>query len=332
MKGIVLSCVAMSLLACGCGKKASNSNDSQTKSAAYEKVSPDFNSDSAYVYVDKQVAFGPRVPNTDEHTACGDYLVSQLKHFGAEVTEQKADLKAYNGKVLHSRNIIGSYNTENPNRILLFAHWDTRPFSDQDPDESKHRTPLLGANDGASGVGVLLEVARAIQAKSPEVGVDIIFFDTEDYGKPEFEEGNLDIDSWCLGSTYWSQNPHIPNYKARYGILLDMVGAPDATFHKEEFSKYNAAGVLEKIWKTGRDLGYGRFFVDRDGGSVMDDHVPVSQNRGIPSVDIIQYDENTSHKFPWYWHTQRDNMDNINKETLKAVGQTVLEVVYKEKN
>lgn len=328
IKGIALSCMVLTLLACGCGKKASNNDNSVKKADAYAKVSPDFNSDSAYVYVDKQVAFGPRVPNTKEHTACGDYLVSELKRFGADVTEQKADLKAYNGTILHSRNIIGSFDKENPNRVLLFAHWDTRPFSDQDPDESKHRTPLLGANDGASGVGVLLEVARAIQAKSPEVGVDIIFFDAEDYGDPD----GPDMNSWCLGSQYWSKNPHIPNYKARYGILLDMVGAPDATFYKEEFSKYNAAGVLEKVWKTGRDLGYGRYFVDRDGGSVMDDHVPVVQNRGIPSVDIIQYDPNSNSGFGWYWHTQKDDMSNINKETLKAVGQTVLEVVYKEKN
>lgn len=328
MKGIALSCIAVSLLACGCGKKVSSNDNSIKKADTYEKVSPDFNSDSAYVYVDQQVAFGPRVPNTKEHAACGDYLASELKRFGADVTEQKADLKAYDGTVLHARNIIGSFDKENPNRVLLFAHWDTRPFSDQDPDASKHRTPLLGANDGASGIGVLLEVARAIQTKSPDVGVDIIFFDAEDYGDPD----TPDMNSWCLGSQYWSKNPHVPNYKARYGILLDMVGAPDATFYKEEFSKYNAGGIVEKIWRTGRDLGYGRYFVDRDGGSVMDDHVPVSQNRGIPSVDIIQYDPNSNSGFGWYWHTQKDDMSNINKETLKAVGQTVLEVVYKEKN
>lgn len=319
----------MSLLACSCGQKTVN-NTAVTQS--YQQVSPDFNSDSAYSFVDKQVAFGPRVPNTEAHKACGDYLVSQLESFGAKVIEQKVDLKAFDGTVLHARNIIGSFSPEKSERVLLFAHWDTRPFSDHDPDEKKHRTPVQGANDGASGIGVLLEVARLLQAKTPDVGVDIIFFDAEDYGPPYFAENVSEGEWWCLGSQYWSKNPHVPGYKARFGILLDMVGAPDATFYKEELSRHYAKGIVEKVWSTARDLGHGKNFIDKDSGGITDDHVPVNQNRRIPSIDIIHLDMNTDSGFGWYWHTSKDDMSNISKETLKAVGQTVLEVVYKEVN
>lgn len=327
-RNVTLTCFMMSLLACSCGQKTVNNT---TVSERYEQVSPDFNSDSAYYFVDKQVAFGPRVPNTEAHKACGDFLVLQLEKFGAKVFEQKADLKAFDGTVLHARNIIGSFNPENPERILLFAHWDTRPFSDHDPDQKNHRTPVQGANDGASGVGVLLEVARILQEKTPNLGVDIIFFDAEDYGTPYFAENAAGGDWWCLGSQYWAKNPHIQGYKARFGILLDMVGAPDATFYKEAISRQYARGIVEKVWGTARDLGYGKYFVDRDGGGITDDHVPVNEHRRIPSIDIIHYDSNTDSGFGWYWHTTKDDMSNISKETLKAVGQTVLEVVYKEK-
>lgn len=327
-KHIFLSCFMISFIACSCGKGTGTQTVSVTTNS-YQKVSPDINADSAYHFVDKQVAFGPRVPNTQAHKECGDYLVEQLTKFGAKVTEQKADLKAYDGTILHSRNIIGAYNPENSNRILLFAHWDSRPYADQDPDEKLHKTPILGANDGASGVGVLLEIARIIQANPIDMGIDIIFFDAEDYGVPAFSD--LPSDGWCLGSEYWSKNPHVPNYKAKFGILLDMVGGADATFYKEYYSVNNARGVVENIWSTARKLGYGKYFIDKDGSSVYDDHIPVIQNRRIPCVDIIQHDPNMQHGFGWYWHTSRDDMDAISKETLKVVGQTVLEVVYKEK-
>ena len=315
-----------------CAGKSDN-NTQTAQSETYTKISPDFDADSAFHFVDKQVSFGPRVPNTAQHVACGDYLVSELKRFGADVTEQKADLKAYNGTVLKSRNIIGSFNSDKKDRVLLFAHWDTRPFADQDPNENNYRTAILGANDGGSGVGVLLEIARAIQKQTPAIGVDIIFFDSEDYGTPSFDRSlfSNSEDSWCLGSQYWAKNPHISGYKARFGVLLDMVGAPDAIFHKEYFSKKYAGGVVEKMWSTARSLGYGKYFVDKDGGAITDDHIPVNEVRGIPSIDIIQHDPNSDSGFGWYWHTTSDNMDNISKETLKAVGQTVLEVVYKEK-
>lgn len=327
---LAIFCVLASFVLSSCGNKTNGTTKTTEKEHLYQQISPTFNADSAYTYVDKQVSFGPRVPNTSAHIACGDYLVSELKRFGADVTEQKVDLKAFDGKVQHARNIIGSYNVSNPNRILLFAHWDSRPFSDQDPDSNKHNDPVLGANDGASGVGALLEIARQLNQKAPNLGVDIIFFDAEDNGAPESANDVPPGDWWCLGSQYWAKNPHVPGYTARFGILFDMVGAPDATFFKEYYSRQYAGGVVEKVWGTARDLGYGRFFPDKNGGGVYDDHIPVNQIRQIPSIDIIQNDPNTPSNFGWYWHTSQDNMDNIDKATLKAVGQTVLEVVYKE--
>jgi hypothetical protein len=298
----------------------------------YQKVSPDFNADSAYRFVDKQVAFGPRVPNTRQHIACGDYLVAELKRFGADVQEQKMVVTAYDGTKLNARNIIGSYRLDNKNRVLLFAHWDTRPYSDHDPDSDNYRKPVPGANDAASGVGVLLEVARVIQSQAPETGVDIIFFDAEDYGMPEFAEKSvIEGNTWCLGSRYWAENPHAPGYKAKFGILLDMVGADGATFYKEEGSRIHARNIVEKVWSTAGQLNYGAFFKGEHIGGIIDDHVPVNEIRRIPSIDIIDYRPNTEHGFFHSWHTRKDDMSNISKKTLGVVGQTVLEVIYKEK-
>lgn len=313
----------ISFIACGCNNKTTSK-----QVEVYQKVSPDFNADSAYAFVQKQVDFGPRVPNTPQHVACGDYLVNELKRFGAEITEQKATLTAYNGTKLNARNIIGSYANNKKDKILLFAHWDTRPYADHDPKKENYHTPILGANDGASGVGVLLEIARQLQKQTPEVGIDIIFFDAEDIGVPAFSDQH-DNNSWCLGSQYWSQNLHSAGYNAKYGILLDMVGATDATFYKEGFSVEYAANAIERIWSTARQLGYGDYFQNKNIGYITDDHVPVNQYAHIPSVDIIHLNKNGGF-FP-HWHTVNDNMNNISKETLKAVGQTVLEVIYKEK-
>lgn len=313
-----------------CGKGTANSNNATKDDVKYEQVSPSFSADSAYTYVAKQVDFGFRVPNSKEHQLCGDYLVEELKRFGADVQEQKTIVTTFDGTRLNARNIIGSYDLEKAERILLFAHWDTRPFADNDPNPTNHNTPVLGANDGASGVGVLLEVARNIQQKSPNLGIDIIFFDAEDYGPGEKHDAP-DGDWWCLGSQYWAKNPHKTDYTARFGILLDMVGAPNAVFRKEVFSNRYAGDVVGKIWGTAQQLGYGSYFPNKMGGAITDDHIPVNEDRGIPSVDIIQYDSSTNSGFGSYWHTVNDDMSSINKETLKAVGQTVLEVIYKEK-
>ena len=290
---------------------------------------PAFDADSAWVFVENQVKFGPRVPNSEAHVACGNYLTSELKRFGAQVYEQEATLTAYNGTQLKAKNIIGSYNPENSKRVLLFAHWDSRPYADHDKDPANHKKPIDGADDGASGVGVLLEMARQFSIKSPAIGIDIIFFDAEDYGTPEFVKEYKEY-TWCLGAQFWAKNPHVKGYKADFGILLDMVGAKNASFFKEATSMRYAPQIVEEVWSTARDLGYGKFFINAEGGAITDDHQYVILGRNIPCIDIIYTDPESDNGFGPHWHTQNDTMDNIDRETLKAVGQTVLQVVYNQ--
>ena len=290
---------------------------------------PSFSPDSAYVYVQRQVNFGARVPNTKAHEECAAFLSATLARFGAQVTEQRAVLTAFDGTPLNAVNIIGSFQPEKKTRVLLFAHWDSRPWADHDPDIQNYHTPVMGANDGASGVGVLLEIARQLSQNQPNVGVDIIFFDAEDYGAPENAVTNMQH-SWCLGSQYWAQNPHIINYRAKYGILLDMVGAPGATFYREQISEYFAANIVNKVWSQAQSLGFGNYFINQKGGTITDDHLYINRIAGIPSIDIIQYDPHSSTGFGHYWHTVNDTMDNIDKNTLHVVGTTVLHVIFNE--
>jgi len=293
-------------------------------------VAADFNADSAFAYIKKQASFGPRVPNTAEHRKCGDWLEATLHRLAPEVAVQTFQMKAYNGTPLNLKNFIGSFNPAAERRILLCAHWDSRPYADYDPDVSKRRTPIDGVNDGASGVGVLLEIARQLSIKAPAVGVDILLLDGEDYGAPEDEQSQVE-DDWALGSQYWSRNPHKPAYSAAYGILLDMVGAEGATFHLEGTSMYYAPDIMNKVWRIAAKIGYSSFFIAEQSPAITDDHVYINQIRQIPTIDIIQHDPSTETGFYRHWHTLNDNLAGIDKQTLKAVGQTVLTTVYLEK-
>lgn len=290
---------------------------------------PDFNADSAYAFIEKQVAFGPRVPNTESHKQTAAYLAKKMEGYGFQIINQRAKVTAFNGTQLDIVNIIGEYLPNNNNRILLFAHWDTRPFADQD---TKDRTkPIDGANDGGSGVGVLLEVARQIQISQPNIGIDIIFFDAEDYGQPSGSmHSGKSTSSWCLGSQYWARNMHKPNYRANYGILLDMVGGKNAIFPKEAISMHYAPYVVNKVWDIAQRLGHGDHFVNQQVQFVgEDDHLYVNKIANVPSIDIIQYDPETG-AFNKNWHTHDDNMESIDKETLQAVGETVMAVILNE--
>ncbi|MDL2222867.1 M28 family peptidase [Bacteroidales bacterium OttesenSCG-928-M11] len=309
-----------------CSSKPNNSSP-ETKQ---EVKVPSFNADSAYYYTEKQVSFGPRVPNSESHKLGGDYLANELRRHGAQVFEQEIELYTYNNIKLEARNIIGSFSPNKGNRILLCAHWDTRPFADEDSDSKNHHTPIDGANDGAGACGVLLEIARNIALQETNIGIDIIFFDAEDWGTPTFERLGSSSTGWCLGSEYWAQNPHIPNYQARYGMLLDMVSAKDAKFYREHNSVYYAKHIVDKVWQTAANLGFSNYFINQLGGGIEDDHVYVNQHRHIPCIDIIQQDPNTKKGFGSYWHTLDDNMESISKETMYAVGQTVLHVIYHE--
>ena len=316
------------LTAFSCG--GSNKSRTAQKEEETKVAVPSFDADSAYLYIKKQVDFGPRVPNTPGHVECGDFLARQLERFGARVVSQQVDLIAYDGTLLKARNIVGSYRPESKKRIALFAHWDTRPWADNDSDKKNHRTPVLGANDGASGVGVLLEVARQIGIRHPALGVDIIFLDAEDYGAPQFYEGRHTEESWCLGAQHWARNPHVEGYNARFGILLDMVGDKNSVFAKESYSEEFAADINRKVWQAAQRLGYGHLFVEgRNAGYVTDDHVFINRIARIKTVDVIA--SAPEGDFVPTWHTVDDTMEHIDKTVLKAVGQTVLEVVYNEK-
>ena len=216
---------------------------------------------------------------------------------------------------------------------MLCAHWDTRPFADR--DTFNINKPIVGANDGASGVGVLLEIARVVEKDSIEIGLEIIFFDVEDYGAPNYNSSFSDLqtsnDTWCLGSQYWSYNISKDYQKPEFGILLDMVGAKDAVFPKEEISRQYAGYHLNKLWKLGKYLGYGNYFKKKIAPPLTDDHTYINQIAQIPTMDIIHYDISQSTNrfdFGHFHHTHKDNLEIIDPQTLKAVGQTVLTYLY----
>lgn len=292
---------------------------------------PVFNPDSAYAFVAKQVAFGPRVPGSAAHTACADWMVATLKAYGAEVIEQRSTVKAYNGQELPLRNIFARFNPAAKDRILLLAHYDTRPFADK--DDERVNEPILGANDGGSGVGILLELARAMGGKQHGPGVDMLFTDVEDYGQPSGGMGleEKSIDTWALGAQYFSKNPPVQGYSARFGILLDMCGAKEARFFREAISMRYAPAIVAKVWRTAEALGHGDRFVQETKYYVgTDDHLSINERLRIPTIDIIEFNEGTNAFHP-SWHTHDDDMEVIDAATLKAVGQTVLEVVWKER-
>ena len=323
--------VILGLSLSGCNNTDSNKEVSVEETpAAPITETPDFNADTAYYFVQKQVDFGPRVPNTQSHRDAAEYFISKLKGYGGKVETQDFTAGTFDGKQINLTNIIASFYPQNRRRILLGAHWDTRPFADKDTERQDE--PIDGANDGASGVGVLLEIARILSENDPGVGVDIILFDGEDWGNDVTTQAPVQtppgLDSWwCLGSQHWAKNPHQPNYSAYFGILLDMVGGEGATFLREGYSMDVAPLIVDRVWKTAARLGYSGYFIPRDGGAIIDDHVFVNQYRNIPMIDIIPTDlEDDS--FGEFHHTHQDNMEIISRETLDAVGETVLQVLY----
>ncbi|RLD38392.1 MAG: glutamine cyclotransferase [Bacteroidetes bacterium] len=327
-----LMMVIFAFSSCENGKKAQKKTNQIQQSDALEVQVPIFNGDSAYVYVAAQTDFGPRVPNTEAHTKAGEYLINKLAQYADTVVVQEFQSRAYDATLLNGKNIIASFNLDKEKRIFLSSHWDSRPYADHDPDEANYHTPIDGANDGASGVGILIEMARQMQIQKPEIGVDIVLFDLEDYGTPEFASRTSNSEeTWALGSQYWSLNPHLIDYNAQYGILLDMVGAKDAVFYMEDFSMLYAPHIVKKVWKIAATAGYGDYFVLEKGFSVLDDHYFVNRDANIPTIDIIQYDPDSPYGFYEHWHTLKDNIGNIDKETLKVVGQVITEVIYRER-
>jgi glutaminyl-peptide cyclotransferase len=318
---------------CSCNGKSPNKQQPVDESPKTVRAPvmlpvPDLNADSAYAFVKAQVDFGPRIPGSKAHAACAEWLAEKLRSYIPEVMIQKGVATTFDRKKYEIKNIIASYKPELNQRILLCAHWDTRPFADRDDGNNLNKL-FDGANDGASGVGVLIEIARQLSIAQPEIGVDIILFDLEDYGQPDNSTFPAMQDSWCLGSQYWGRNPHKPGYHARFGILLDMVGAKDAVFPKEGASVYYASAVVDRVWNTASKLGFGNRFLNVKSNAITDDHVYVNQLTNIPCIVIVHYDVN-NRDFFGHHHRVTDNMDQIDAEVLRQVGQTVLTVVFEE--
>ncbi len=298
-----------------------------------QPIGPAFNADSAYAFTKTQCDFGPRAMNSDGHEKCLKWIERKFKEYGCEVTLQKADLKGWDGTILHSTNIVARHNPQATTRILICAHWDSRPWADNDPDSLNWHKPIIAANDAASGVAVMLELARLLNGsgEKPAIGVDFVCFDAEDYGVPQWSDTQDDGSSFALGAQYWAENiPH--GYAPRYGILLDMVGGQGAQFYREGMSTQYAPSIVKKVWRAARQAGYGSFFPNSDGGMITDDHLPVNQTAKIPCIDIIPYYPDCQQSsFGPTWHTLADNIDNIDKNVLKAVGQTMIQVIYGER-
>jgi hypothetical protein len=297
--------------------------------AAAKVPVPALNADSAFFFLKKQVDFGPRVPGTKAHEQCGNYLSKELKRFGFSVVTQRAPIHTYDQKEFKLYNIIGSYLPEKSNRILLMAHWDCRPFADAETDPALRNKPIDGADDGASGVAVLLEIARQIHLSKPDIGIDIFFTDLEDYGQPDDSPLPKMENSWCLGTQYWCSTPHVAGYNAKFGILLDMVGAKGALFPKEGTGMYYAPDIIEKVWGMAAHLGYGASFVNNEMHSTTDDHLYVNRELKIPTIDIVHMRPD-GRGYGDHHHKQKDKLEIIDPAVLKMVGQTVLEVVFRE--
>jgi hypothetical protein len=292
---------------------------------------PRFSADSALLFINEQCAFGPRVTGSDAAHHCREFLVERFKSFGAEVEEQTGIVTIWDGTQLPACNIIARINSSNSNRILLCAHWDCRPWADNDPDEANHHRPILAANDGASGVAVMLEVCRLLQKQPVQVGVDLICFDAEDMGTPQWAEDRLgSSDTWCLGSRFWAERARTDGYKARYGILLDMVGGYGATFSREGISMRLAQPLVNRVWQLAGQLGYRQFFPLTDNGYITDDHINVNKIAGVPCIDIIPCYSDGPSSFGPTWHTIKDTPENIDTNVLEAVGQTITQLIYNE--
>lgn len=328
MKIIKVSIYSLILCAVACSSAGKSADtllaDSQVAQAAGGTqadalaMADKFCADSAYSHVATQLAFGPRVPGTAPHRECGEWLTNKLQGLGAKVSLQELSLRAFDGTVLPAKNILGQFNPQASDRTLLVAHWDTRPWADQDPDPANRSKPVPGANDGASGVAVLLEVARVLSDAGMDKGVDILFVDAEDYGT----EG--DDMSWALGARAFVQAPPVAGYRPQRVILLDMVGGKGTSFPREMFSDYNAPELLNEVWRCADMAGHSGLFVQSQGGAITDDHVEFLR-AGIPAIDIVAFSETG---FAPTWHTLADNLENIDPAILRAVGRTVLTYLY----
>lgn len=297
------SCVAL-VLALGCQARAGGGT------AASDEV--EFSGPTALKYVEQQLAFGPRIPNTSGHQKTGDWLLRELRARADTVVVQEIRHRTSKGQALQLRNFFARFRPQATDRLLYVAHWDTRPFADKSANLGQQRLPVPGANDGASGVAVLLGVADALKAKPPTIGVDLLFVDGEDYG--DFADSTETL----IGARYFAK--HLPpGYTTLFAVLFDMVGDKDLQFLEEGYSAQNAPEVVQRVWQTADRLGYSNVFVKRVTQALTDDHVPLQQ-AGIRAIDVIDFD------FP-YHHTTEDTLDKVSAESLQIVGNVAVALI-----
>lgn len=330
MKLNLIAYMTMCVLAACSAKTGDNTAANTVDSADSTSVadSPVFNADSAFTHIKTQTDFGPRVSGTEGNRKCREWIASKMRQYGADtVIMQSADLKAFNNDRFTAVNVFARLNTAADARILLIAHYDTRPWADEDPDPANRDKPIPGANDGGSGVAVLIEIARQISLEKPDVGVDLLFVDAEDYGN----SGSPDESSWALGTQYWVKHmPYDRKQLPRFGILLDIVGGLNAKFYREYHSELYASHINTKVWTTARACGFASRFVNEKYGAVTDDHIHINA-AGIPCINIIECNNPATGSFPPTWHTLADDINSIDRESLRAVGTTVINVIRNEK-
>lgn len=329
MKTLMLIVGMLLLSACSQGRKTDNNSGSDDTVAVRERKAV-FDADTAFFHVGNQVALGPRVPGTDAHRLCGEYIARTLHRYGADtVITQRGSATMHTGKEIPLVNIMGRFNVDAPRRLLIVAHYDTRPWADAEIDQSKHDRPIPGANDGGSGVGVALELSRLVGSIKPDAGVDFLLVDAEDSGQSSGWGEN--DETWCLGTQYWVKNMPYRSASERpaYGIVLDMVGGDGAVFYRESLSERLAPAINTKVWGTALNSEFADRFNNAVSGSLIDDHLFINR-AGIPCIDIVECNNARTGSFPPTWHTLDDDMRHIDRSTLKAVGQVVADVIYGE--
>ncbi len=276
---------------------------------AVDAVPLEFDGEHAFQYLVRQCEFGPRPPGSTEHEQTKKYLIAELKKYSSDVVAQEFEHIIDKNTSLKLTNIIACFGNTGKQKILLAAHWDTRPFAEHDKNPEKRNLPIIGANDGASGVAVLLEVARTLKSNPSENEIFVVLFDGEDYGKH--------ISDMLLGSRYFAEN--MGRWKPDYGILLDMIGDKELDIPIEPNSYSAAPSLAKRIWQTAQDLGLEAFH-PYFGPAIMDDHIPLIK-AGVPCVDIIDLD------YP-YWHTTEDTQDKCSAESLETIGKLILALIY----
>ncbi|MCM1110256.1 MAG: M28 family peptidase [Clostridium sp.] len=331
LAAVLVAGLFVATVSCRSGEKTSGGAAAEVAEEQYLETKMPFSADSVYQGIVDQLSFGPRVSGTEGNRRCASWIEEKMRQYGADsIILQDFDATVFTGDRLPMRNIMARFNgAKSDDRILLAAHYDTRPWSDRDRKPENQRKPIPGANDGGSGVAMLVEMARLFSQSRPDVGVDLLFVDGEDYGNSSDWENN--DTTWCLGTQYWTA--HKPADYAvrppRYGVVLDMVGGRNARFHREYISEMYAQGVVDKIWGMASRMGNGRIFINQPGGSVIDDHYFINLS-GIPCADIIDANNAETNAFPASWHTQDDDISMISRATLRYVGRTVTNLIYYE--